>query len=209
MELEGFGVSLVGRTTWIVGRQIPWEYVQGTHYVYKMLIRGSRPTLADIEGEWNTIWCPQAKDWSFLATILRGIGTSTCLLVMDHVDPPASFWHFLDTIRGVTKLWIHEEAPAFVPDAVFFPPLKVPELAEQALRVFQALPARNGHGPWNAPSWDSIVTATATQDLGLVVSDIEESTWTLMWHRPDDSRLPTEKAAPIARHWIQLGVEIL
>jgi hypothetical protein len=209
MELEGFGVSLVGRSTWIIGRQIPWEYVQGTHYVYKMLIRGSRPTLADIEGEWNTIWCPQAKDWSFLATILRGIGTSTCLLVMDHVDPPASFWHFLDTIRGVTKLWIHEEAPAFVPDAVFFPPLKVPELAEQALRVFQALPARNGHGPWNAPSWDSIVTATAAQDLGLVVSDIEESTWTLMWHRPDDSRLPTEKAAPIARHWIQLGVEIL
>ena len=212
MEVEGFGVSLVGRTSWIVGKQIPWEYIQGAHYSHKVLIRGSRPTLADIEGDWNVVWCsPQTKDWSFIATILRGIGVSTCLLVMDHIDPPATFWHFLESmVRGVmTKVWIHEEAPAFIPDAVFFPPLKASELAEQALHVFQALPARNGHGTWNAPSWDSIVTATAAQDLGVVVSDVEESTWTLMWHRPDDSRLPTEKSVPIARHWIGLGMEVL
>ena len=206
MELEGFGVSLVGRTLWVVGA-IPWEYIQGTHYTAKILIRGTRPTLAELEGDWNTIWCaPQAKDWSYIATILRGVGLASCLLVMDHVEPPATFWHYLDSmVRGVmTKVWIHEEAPAFVPDAVFFPPLHASEMAEKAQRIFSSLPARNGHDRWNATSWDSIVSATAAPDLGLVVSDVEETTWTLMWHRPDESRLPKEKSVSIVKHWIQL-----
>ncbi len=211
MELEGFGASLIGRNLWIVGSHIPWEYIQGTHYTARILIRGSKPTLAEAEGEWNSIWCsPQAKDWSYIATILRGVGLANCLLVMDHVDPPQTFWQYLDSmVRGVqTKVWIHEEAPVFIPDAVFFPPLKgsLPDIAYQ---VFHALPARNGHAAWNGASWDSIVAATAAQDLGVVVSDVEEPTWTLMWHRPEDSRLPKEKSASLAKHWIQLGVELL
>ncbi len=213
MELEGFGVSLVGKTAWVIGSsQIPWEYIQGVHYTTRILIRGTKPTLAEVEGTWNSIWCsPQAKDWSFIATVLRGVGVSNCLLVMDHVDPPASFWQYLDSmVHGIqTRVWIHGEGPAFVPDAIFCPPLKTQELAELAWRCFSALPARNGHGGWTASSWDSIVSATSSQQLGLVVSDVEEMTWTLMWHRPADSRLPLEKSVSMARHWIQIGSEVL
>lgn len=211
MELEGFGVSLVGRGIWLQGG-IPWEFLQSSPTL-KLILRGSRPSFAEAETDWTCIWNPtQSRDWSCIATILRSAAGS-CLLVLDHVVPPPTFWTFLDGMmrdRTVTRIWMHEDPPPFVPDATFFAPTTDVQVAQRMLEVFSALPARAGHGPWQpATDWYSVVQAAQEQGMGLVVSDLEEHAWTLLWHRPADSRPVLEKRIPTAQHWLRIGMGML
>jgi hypothetical protein len=213
MELEGFGVSLVGRAAWVHGA-IPWEFLHSQHTI-KILLRSARPTFAEAEMDWTCVWHPQhMRDWSCIATVLRGYNAGSCLIVMDHVVPPGTFWTFLEGMiregRTVTRLWIHEEPPPVVPDATFFPPTMAADVAQRMLEVFSALPGRAGHGGWVAPAdWLAVVTAAAEQGMGLVVTDVEETAWTLLWHRPADSRPPAERRIPTAQHWLRIGMQIL
>ncbi len=217
MELEGFGVPLTGKCAWLCGTdQIPWEFLHATNYTLKILLRSGRASFAEAESDWGCIWYPtQTRDWSCIATILRSVGVGSCLLVMDHVDPPSTFWSFLDTLgregrNVITRIWIHEEPPPLVPDATFFAPTLNAEVSQRMLEIFTALPARAGHGPWQAPAdWYSVVQAAHDQGMGLVVSDLEEHAWTLLWHRPADSRPVLEKRIPTAQHWLRIGMQCL
>jgi hypothetical protein len=214
MELEGFGVSLLGRIAWVHG-DIPWEFLQ-SHHTMKILLRGPKPTVAEAETDWTCVWNPtQTRDWSCIATILRS-ATGSCLIAMDHVDavpPPGTFWTFLESLQSritITRLWIGEAPPPVVPDATFFAPTKNAEIANRMLEVFAALPARGGHGTWYAPAdWLGIVTAAYEQGMGLMMTDLEEGAWTLLWHRPADSRLPLERRIPTAQHWLRIGMHML
>jgi hypothetical protein len=218
MELEGFGVSLVGRSAWLCGTdRVPWEFLQSNNHALKLLLRGhSQPTFAEAETDWTAVWHPtQTRDWSCIATILRSVGVGSCLLVLDHVAPPLTFWSFLDTLGRegrtmLTRIWIHEDPPPFMPDATFFAPTISTEVAQRMLETFSALPARAGHGPWLAPAdWYSVVQAAHDQGMGLVVSDLEEHAWTVLWHRPADSRPVLEKRIPTAQHWLRIGMQCL
>jgi hypothetical protein len=221
MELEGLGVSLLGRFSWLYGtNSIPWEFlqIQQNHGGMKILIRGfPQPSFVESESEWTTAWHPtHTRDWSCIATILRSIGTGSCLLVFESVQPPATFWTFLESLcrdgrTVLTRVWIHTEAPPLVPDATFFAPTRVAEECQQMLDVFTALPARAGHGGWRIPSgnWVSIVEAAYEQGMGLVVTDLEEHDWTLLWHRPADSRPSVERRIPTAQHWLRIGMQCL
>lgn len=219
MELEGFGVSLIGRGTWVYGTdQIPWEFLQGSQHTMKVLIRGSpQPTLAEAEAAWTCIWYPtQTRDWSCIATILRSVGVGSCMVVMEHVDVPATFWSFLEGLQRegrtvISRIWVNEAPPPLVPDATFFAPTADSAMAARMLEVFLALPGRAGHGPWRAPAddWQTVVRAAYEAGMGLVVSDLEEHAWTLLWHKPADSRPVVERRIPAAQHWLRLGMKCL
>lgn len=110
----------------------------------------------------------------------------------------------------VTRVWIHEEPPPVLPDATFCSPLATQEESQRVFQVFSAFPARAGHGPWSpVAAWESIVGAACDQGMGLVITDIEEHQWTLLWHRPADSRPPLEKRIPTAQHWLRIGMKCL
>jgi hypothetical protein len=182
----------------------------------KVLLRGPKASFAEAETDWTCIWNPtQTRDWSCIATILRSVGVGSCMIVMDHVIPPTTFWSFLEGLvregrTVLTRIWMHEDPPSLVPDATFFAPTSSSEMAQSMLDIFSALPARSGHGPWQSPAdWYSVVTATREQGMGLVVSDLEEHAWTLLWHRPNDSRTALEKRIPTAQHWLRIGMGLL
>jgi hypothetical protein len=224
MELEGLGVSLVGRNVWyykppshFLLSGIPWEFIQGTNYSMRIYIHGGghkQIRIAEAERPWTCIWSPSSqRDWSCLATIVRSIGTGSCLIVFDHVvGIPHTFWSFLDTVQRegrilVTRVWIHTDAPQWIPDAVFFPPL---ETSAPLVSIADSLPARNGHGGWrHGTDWEAIVQATRDQQLGLVLTDVEESDWTLLWHKPEDSKQPMDVRIPRATQWIETGTALL
>ena len=227
MELEGLGVSLVGRAIWSYksqrhnryGSGIPWEFIQATNYASRILISGGGHThlhIAEAERQWNCVWNPtNARDWSCIATILRNVGANSCLLVFDHVvGIPSTFWTFLDNILRegrtiLTRVWIHTDAPPWIPDALFLPPLDIDE-SSTALSILHALPSRAGHGSWKQNmDWDTIINATREQNMGLVISDVEETEWTLMWHKPEDSRAPMDVRISRAVQWIETGSALL
>lgn len=227
MELEGLGVSFVGKSVWVYtgsthkrnGSCIPWEYIQGVNYGLRILVRGEHAVISQIESDWNCVWSPSAtKDWSCIATLLRGI-TGPGLLVIDQISAetiPSSFWSFLDTLvregRSVTRVWIHTEAPSWVPDAVFFPPVQSHDVTD-VFQICKSMPARGGHGPLNfhgsQREWESLMTATREQGLGIVLSDLEESAWTLFWHRPADSRPTSEHILFRGVKWVEAGTALL
>ncbi len=216
MELEGFGIPLTGRLIWLYDTSaIPWEFLQSATHTTKVLIRGSQqPTLAEAEMNWTCVWNPtQTRDWSCIATILRNVSAAagTCLLVLDHVNPPTTFWSFLDSLQRISRVWMHEEPPPHIPDATFFAPTRDQQMMQRMLEVFSALPGRSGHGHWSPPSgdWSTVVAAATDQGMGLMVSDLEEHGWTLMWHRIADSRPPAERRIPIAQHWLRIGMQCL
>lgn len=235
MELEGFGVSLIGRTTWVYADTrilaapvIPWEFLQGT-FAMRMLITqrsAQRYRFAEAEMDWTCVWTPTSpRDWSGIATVLRFASQAgPCLVVMDRVEPSSAFWSYFDGLRKegryITHVWLHTEPPSllpphvWVPDAVFVPPTLPTSISVHQLHaLFTSLPERGGHGRWrpqgDAQSWEGIVGATYEQGMGLVLTDIEESTWTLLWHKPSDSRLPLEKRVPGCVAWIQTGTYLL
>lgn len=228
MELEGLGVPLHGRSLWVYseskhtryGSGIPWEYIQEINYTIKILIRGTMAHTAIIETDWSCVWIPQtAHDWSCIATMIRSIGVGSCLLVMDRVVhlAPTSFWAYLDGIvkegrTVITRVWVHSEAPAWIPDATFFPPLSDSD-STVALQILQAMPARHNHGSWmnmqTAQQWVDLLRDTGRQGLGLVLSDVQETHWTLFWHKPADSRPSLDTLVQKATHWIDAGNKIL
>jgi len=200
MELEGFGASLVGRAIYVHAAPekcwIPWEFISNTQYSCKILICGESGIL-EAETLWTFVLRPKtSRDWSILATILRGYG-GTILLTFDSSAPkcPDSFLSFLDTLvddgRTVcTRIWfgIGIEIPA-IPDAVFFPPV----VSADSMRVFdlmKRLPARGNHVAWRPiADWSSVCSATVASDLGLMISDVDEPEWKVFWHKIADSAI--------------------
>lgn len=204
MELEGFGASLVGRTAWVVADEAaawtPWEFISGTSYSAKVLITGDVWSSVHLETAWSMQMHPGSqREWSALATILRGLGGAVLLVFAPHApQAPPAFHAFLDSAVAegritLTRVWIGIESPPFVPDAVFFPPSAPPT---QSHAVATHVPARGGHGPFHMPAaeWTSLVTATAAAGLGVVVSDVGESTWSIFWQRRADSQIATPHA---------------
>jgi hypothetical protein len=202
MELEGFGASLVGRTVYVVADDahawIPWEFISGTQYACKILISGDGHGLRLLEGEnsWSAIFKPSGRDWSIIATMIRS-ASGPVLLTVDGCAPvlPASFIGFLDGIvaerRIITRVWVgtHHTIPA-IPDAILFPPLHDPFRASAAYEMMKRLPSRDGHAGWTVmgtAEWGTLVEATAKSDLGILISDVGERTWSLFWHKIADS----------------------
>lgn len=198
MELEGFGVSLVGRCVYICADSdkawLPWEFLAAS-YSCRILICGEvkKTTLAYTQN-WTAVFTPiDVKVWSAIATVLRGLG-STVLIVFDTDAPeaPASFLRFLDEgvsagRQVITRVWIgkHMVIPC-VPDAIFFPTGDGANTYEYLTK----LPARNGHGSWNGMSYvefKPLYDTVTSNNLGFVISDIGELGWTLFWHRESDS----------------------
>lgn len=229
MELEGFGVPLLGRAVWVFqngSAAVPWEFIRANNYSMRVLIRGGSsngPSALEVEEDWTCVWTPTtSRDWSCIATCLKSVsggaaGAGSVLVVLDSLQsaPPSTFWQFMDSLAregrvAITRIWINAEGPPFVPDAIFFPPMSGSLESAAMYRVFSALPARAGHGGWSYQGpWDPVVAATHEQGMGLVVSDIEEPAWTLMWHRPEDSRQSIEKRAPRAAAIIRAGLALL
>ena len=203
MELEGFGASLQGRVLFVYSKPdeewIPWEYISGTDYTCKILITSESRTLhcLEIENVWNIILRPiSPKDWSCLATILRGMG-GPILLVFDGLSPklPESFARFLETTTQdtkfvITRIWLgtNIDIPA-VPDAVFFP-VQILSDTTKLYDILRSLPGRNGHDSWKSmslPDWNSLTETTVASNLGIVMSDVGEKEWNLFWHKLSDS----------------------
>ena len=228
MDLEGFGASLLGRVVLVSAEAgdawIPYEFLPGvSSFSCSILIVGggpiARPVLA--EGEWTFVVRPAtAKDWSCVATILRGMGGSV-LLVFDVDAPvlPESFVAFMDGVVAegrttLTRVWLGVGArvPA-IPDAVFFPRLATGAQRQAAYELLKRLPGRREHGPWSAlalEDWNSILDATATSGYGIVVSDLEESRWVLFWHNRGDSVTGSKKIRfETGLSWIQTGTRLL
>jgi hypothetical protein len=207
MELEGFGASLVGRVLYVyadaASAWIPWEFVSGTAYSCRLLISGDGPGLRCVEAEnsWTAVFRPTcAKDWSCIATVIRGMSPSVLLVFDTHAPPaPPAFISFMDSVVAdgrtiLTRIWIgqHIEIPA-IPDAIFVPALHEtePRKSQEIYELFGRLPGRGSHGGWsgmNGNDWNALVKATGDSDLGMVFSDIGEHGWTLFWHKIGDSR---------------------
>lgn len=206
MEIEGFGASLVGRAIYVCAPPekawIPYEFISGTTYNCRICISGNPKNirLIDTADGWNAIFYPLlSRDWSCIATVIQSMGPHV-LLVFDSYAPPApmSFISFLDTCVSngrvtLTRIWIgtHVEIPC-IPDAILFP--QFDDSARAAYDMIKRLPGRNGHGAWNAPSadeWDVIVKATSDGKLGVMISDVGEPTWSLFWHKVEDSLVGT------------------
>lgn len=222
MELEGLGVSFVGRTLWVYsGSTIPWEYINSINYSMRILVRGNGALASAVEGDWTCVWSPQSnKDWSCIATLVRSVGVGSCLMVFDHVTnpPPVTFWPYIESLihdgkTVLTRVWIHPESPAWIPDAIFFPPVLDSE-ADTVLSILQSVPGRAGHGAWistfhSQQEWLDVVVATRSQGLGLVLSDVEERSWTLFWHKPADSLLGTDVLLRRGTAWAEAGLHLL
>lgn len=205
MELEGFGASLIGRAIYVFSDSehawIPWEFISGTAYTCRILITGDGAGLRCVEAEntWTVVFRPTtAKDWSCIATIVRGMGPSVLLAFDTHAPPaPPTFISFMDAIVAegrlvLTRVWIgiHIEIPA-IPDAVFCPVFKDAVRMQAFYELATRLPARSEHGSWhamNSNDWNAMVKATTESDLGMVISDVGESGWSLFWHKLTDSR---------------------
>jgi hypothetical protein len=205
MELEGFSTSLAGRALYIYANPdeawIPWEFINGTQYSCKILIRGDTTTVVEAENNWTAVFRPSGpRDWSMLATVIRG-ATGSVLLTFDSGCPraPEAFISFLDSTLAtgrtiVTRIWIGVgiEVPC-IPDAIFFPSVSTAKTTA-VYEILGRLPARNTHGPWKRAAladWLSLCAATASAHLGLVITDIEESEWSLFWHKIADSVAPS------------------
>lgn len=205
MELEGFGASLVGRAVYVyadsVSAWIPWEFVSGTSYSCRILISGEGAGLRCVEAEntWNAVFRPSsAKDWSCIATMIRGMGPAVLIVFDTHAPPaPPAFISFMDAVLAdgrivLTRVWIgqHIEIPT-IPDAVFVPVMHDARRAQDVFELFGRLPGRGAHQGWTgmtAHDWASLVKATTDSDLGMVMSDVGEQSWTLFWHKIGDSR---------------------
>lgn len=206
MELEGLGCSLVGRAMYVFcndkNRWIPWEFLRGTGshtYACTILVSGPGVDSLELDHDWTFVIRPGSggKEWSCLATILKGIG-STSLIVFGVGAPsaPAAFLTFMDNMYAenrhrLTRVWLgeHIEIPT-IPDAIFFPPGVA---ADTMYAMIHRLPGRSGHEGFHIQneSWYSIVKATEEQGLGLVVTDVEEPRWSLFWHKLEDSDTDT------------------
>jgi hypothetical protein len=226
MELEGFGASLIGRAIYVYSDSkdvwIPWEFVSGTQYTCKILITSEQSKLhcLEVDNVWTFVIRPQTgKDWSCIATIIRGMGGSV-LVAFDHNYPkaPDTFLSFLDSTVAdarivITRIWfgIGIDIPV-LPDAIFFP-VHVHEIRNQIYDLIRSLPGRSNHGPFKQMSvdeWNALINTTIQSDLGLVISDIGEQTWNLFWHKISDSLIGAKNQHfQNAFSWLRTAVTVL
>ena len=203
MELQGFGASLLGKALYVYANAsdawIPWEFLSNTQYSCTILISSDASPLhcLKIEESWTMVVYPKtAKDWSCVATIIKGMGGSILLVFdVDSPRPPDSFANFLETIGKegrtvLTRIWIGTdiEVPT-IPDAIFFP-VRIDGSQKKIYELLSRLPARSGHREWKQMpqgEWNALLNTTIQSNLGIVVSDIGETEWTLFWHKLDDS----------------------
>jgi hypothetical protein len=222
MELEGFGTSLIGRAIYVCtppeNAWIPYEFISGTTYNCRICVSGHAKNIriVDTADSWNAVFHPSSsRDWSCIATMIQSMGPQV-LLVFDSYAPvpPPSFITFLENCISsgriqLTRVWIgtHVEIPC-IPDAILFPVFHTTGgAASDAYEMMRRLPGRAGHGPWNAPNldeWSVLVKATSDGRLGIMISDIGETAWSLFWHKVEDSYLGTP-GANIANARILLG----
>jgi len=211
MELQGFGASLVGRAIYVYANSeeawVPWEFISGVSYSARILVRGtgSSHRIIEMETDWNIILSPQSpKDWSMLATLVKGNGGSVLLVFdADAPKPPTTFLTFLDGVAAegrtiLTRVWVGQaiEIPC-IPDAVMFPVLSDSRLHSVAHDLLYRLPARDNHGIFthmNAGDWASLVKATVDGGLGIMITDVGETAWSLFWHKIADSQIHHKEA---------------
>jgi len=229
MELEGLGCSLVGRALYCFCNEsnmwIPWEFISGSPHVCRILVCGPGFETLEVEHNWTFVVRPgnngSGKEWSCLATIIKGmsngLGVAGSILIVFAVGAPKAppgFLTFMDSVLGegrimLTRIWLgeHIEIPT-IPDAIFFPVGADPRTMYD---MIHRLPARGGHeGFGMTGDWNLIVKATAEQGLGLVVSDIGETQWSLFWHKIADSDTETDNSRfRKGVHLIKLGTRII
>jgi len=203
MELEGFGASLIGRAIYVhadvQNAWIPWEFILGTTYSCRMLIGSEHGGVnrIEIENPWSFVIKPKSgKDWSCIATILRAMSGSV-LLTFDIgcPRPSDSFVQFLDALVAegkivLTRIWLGMDVDIpTIPDAIFFP-VDIVTTCSDIYDMLVRLPGRGGHDPWkkmSASEWKALTDTTMQSKLGIVLSDIGETEWTLFWHKLSDS----------------------
>jgi hypothetical protein len=189
MEIEGFGSPLTGHTVWIVrDAWIPWEFIPQTPC--RMLLTGSAATT--VYGEpWTYILYPTTqKDWSCAATILKAFGSGVVAWTSDLIIPP-SFLRFLESGTYTRIMMGYTTEPPLFPDAIFFPHSKTPD--PLVLSICKAMPSRKGHAGYTVHSqWDDIVTMVGDSGMSLLITDVEETKWTLFWYKRSDSTQLTE-----------------
>jgi hypothetical protein len=186
MEIQGFGGSLVGKTSWVwsrfTGDWIPWEFLPSI--TCRILIHDHTSSILFTE-EWEYCIAPKTpKDWSCTATIVKALSTSaSVLVVLASSGAPPNFLSFLTSVP-VSRVLLSAEEPAIPVDAVFSAPNAVfRDLSER-------IPGRKGHGSYTAPSTEGWADLTATlsgSGLSVVLTDVDESEWTLFWYKPSDS----------------------
>ena len=206
MELEGFGASLVGRCVYVNTETawVPWEFVNGT-YTAKILICGTTGTRSEtaLSNNWTAVFHPasDSRIWSAIATVVKGLGPNV-LLVFDVGFPtiPPVFLTFLDNVLAegrtvLTRVFMGTTGLPAIPDAIFFPvvsTLGVTGIYDTCMR----LPAVRGHGSWTGmvpAEFSALMETVASTKVGIVISDVGETGWTLFWHRPEDSRNSKEE----------------
>lgn len=227
MELEGFGASLFGKSIYVIcdpiDAWIPWEFIASDSYACKILISGNGSDVRCLEAanEWTAIFKPQTiKDWSIIATIIKGVGHNI-LLVVDPFAPviPPNFISYIDTLMNegyitLTKIVIGKHSEIlFIPDAIFFPVLKTSDAANTTYDIMAKLPGRNGHGGFTSMThtdWHTLVNVTVESNLGLVISDVNEKSWELFWHKIADSYIIN--SAHLMRNgiaWMKTGISLI
>lgn len=224
MELEGFNASLVGRAIYVFAKGakawIPWEFLSAKPHSCRIYITESEaPQYIEGEYVWNAVFRPSGlKDWSCIATMIRGMGPTALLVFDGAVSAPQPFYTFLDTCMA-TRIWIgeHIEIPT-IPDAIFFPAASAEVFGDVTRTtnihsMLERLPGRNGHGQWQRTSpadLQNILKMTGESELGLVMSDIGERTWNLCWHKVCDSR--SETVGTLVKRglsWMHVGMAIV
>lgn len=198
MEIEGFGASLVGQCVYVCAGAdsvwIPWEFVT-SRYTGKILVCGTDGTrsILAVGNDWTVLFSPtNSKDWSAIATLLKMLG-NTILLAFDvGVEPPSSFLAYVDSLLSdgrivITRIYCGKQGIPVVPDAILFP-----YEAQGIYEICARLPAVRNHGPWNpmaTTDFNTLLTTATSNKVGVVISDVGESGWTLFWHRIEDSRI--------------------
>jgi hypothetical protein len=196
MELEGFGTSLVGRCIYVNAEEseawIPWEFIQA-NYNAKILIRTNSISSVLLSNSWTIVFEPgtDTKVWSAIATMLKSLGNTILLVFSGGPVPPSSFLSFLDhlILDGrivITRIYCGTNGLNEIPEAIFFP-YEAPEIYETCKR----LPNIRGHNAWNGVSNDefkNLLQAVISNKVGIMITDVEESSWKLFWHRIEDSR---------------------
>ena len=226
MELQGFGASLVGKALYVYANAadawIPWEFLSDTQYSCKILVSSNTSTLhcLNIEESWTMVVYPSnPKDWSCIATILKGMGGSILLVFdVDSPRPPDSFRNFLETVGKdgrtvLTRIWIGTCADIpTIPDAIFFP-VQIDRSQTQIYELLSRLPPRSGHREWKQISqaeWNALLRTTIPSNLGIVVSDIGETEWTLFWHKlADSSHIDERTLFQKGFRWLQSAMAVL
>ena len=175
---------MVGKTSWVFSQDawIPWEFLPSI--TCRILIHDHASPILFTE-EWEYCIAPKTpKDWSCAATIIKALcAPASVLVVLAASSTPPNFLSFLTSVP-VSCVLLSTEEPAIPVDAVFSAPTA-------AFRdLCQRIPGRSGHGSYTAPAvegWSDLTATLSGSGLSVVLTDVDESEWTLFWYKPSDS----------------------